>query len=79
VNLVREGAYPGSVMLDVVQVFGSRIATMKDDEKPHRLIADGRYEAFVDRVQAAQDAAKAEKKGIWSDENQNRINGPERP
>lgn len=79
VNLVREGAYAGSVMLDVVQAFGSRIASMKDEEKPRRLVTDSRYEAFVDRVQAAQDAAKAEKKGVWSDEFQNRINPAERP
>ena len=73
-NLVREGAYAGSVMLDVVQAFGSRIASMKDEEKSRRLVIDSLYEAFVDRVQAAQDAAKAEKKGVWSDEFQNRIN-----
>jgi len=79
VNLVREGAYPGNVMLDVVQAFGGRIASMKDEEKPRRLIANDKYQAFIARVAGAQDAAKAEKKGVWSDEFQERINGPERP
>lgn len=71
ITLVREGAFPGPVMLDAV---GAGLAALVKD-KPYRLIADDRYEAFIERVKAAEEAAKRERKGVWSEEYQKQFGG----
>ncbi len=63
VTLVREGAFPGPVMRDAIDA--GLAAVVKD--KPYRLIADDRYRAFIERVKAAEDAARREHKGVWSE------------
>jgi hypothetical protein len=78
VMLVREGAFPGGVMIDAVQMANSGMPQPKEEDRPRRLIDDGRYQSFLQRVMAAEAAAKAERKGVWSEEYQKQF-GPDDP
>jgi hypothetical protein len=64
--LIREGAVRGSVMVDPLDFFAA--IHVQPDYNLHRLVSDKDYHAFLDRIEAAERAAKAEHKGIWAEE-----------
>jgi hypothetical protein len=67
ISLIREGAFPGGVMIDAVDFFRAVNLNLKKEEEPHRIMSDDRYNAFLKRVRAAEAEAKDRKNGIWAD------------
>lgn len=81
--LVRNGVYPGLAMLDGTQFSqvlqasrGTRYGRVLDAQEgvgnptgvpSRRLVSDPRYEDFLKRLIAAENTARDERKGIWSD------------
>jgi len=87
-ELIRKGAFPGSVMLDAVHFdklsknspdhahieaaydYAKKSNKIQPEIKnvpPRRLIPDADYEAFLKKLQLAQEYAQKEKNGIWAD------------
>jgi hypothetical protein len=67
ISLIREGAFPGGVMIDSVDSLRELNLNLKKEEEPHRIMSDDRYNAFLKRVRAAEAEAKDHKNGIWAD------------
>jgi hypothetical protein len=73
-QLIRNGAFPGSVMLDATQfnqllqqAMGARAATSASETPPRRLVTDARYQAFLKQLLNDETAAAGQMNGIWSD------------
>jgi endonuclease YncB( thermonuclease family) len=67
ISLIREGAFPGGVMFDAIDYFNQIKFHPNADEMPRRIVSNDRYDAFIKRVIPAENDAKAERRGIWSD------------
>jgi hypothetical protein len=61
--IVRAGAFPGRVMLDAIY---ARAAGGSNKAEEQLLMPKERYEAYLDRIIAAQSEAKENRRGIWS-------------
>jgi hypothetical protein len=69
VELIREGAFPGGVMVDPSEMLTALPPdTKRSVQVPKRLVSDEQYQAFRQRVVAAQEAARLEQKGVWSEQ-----------
>jgi hypothetical protein len=69
-HLVRQGAFPGRVMMDCIDAFRDEDTTGMSDEGPveiRRLVPDAIYEAFIWRIIAAEAAAAVAGLGVWND------------
>ena len=69
--LIREGAFPGGVMIDAVdfnRIRGTVNANIADENAPHRFVSAEQYDEFIKHVIEAEALAKSEKKGVWSDQ-----------
>jgi hypothetical protein len=68
VFLVREGALVAGVMADPASVMSSLKEPLEAWEKqPTRLVSDEKYAAFLKRVAEAEELAKRDKRGLWSE------------
>jgi hypothetical protein len=68
VFLVREGAVTGGVMEDLASFFNSLKVTLPaGEELPTRLVTDEKYAAFLNQVAEAEELARQDKRGLWSD------------
>jgi hypothetical protein len=83
VALIREGRYAATVMIDMVEVAQRTLdeadadarqqleqerAQVSAENQPHRLITDSDYAAKMQLVMQAEQDAKRNQKGLWSDE-----------
>jgi len=83
VALIREGRYAAAAMTDMVEVAQRTLneadadtrqrleqerAQVPAEDQPHRLITDTDYAAKMQLVMQAEQDAKRDKKGLWSDE-----------
>lgn len=87
-SLVKQGVFPGTVMLDAVHfdflsrgtrdranieagaAYANKLnPNLRQDKEgpPQRLIPNSVYDAFLVNLKSAQDVAKANKSGVWSD------------
>lgn len=92
VSLVREGIYRAQAMIDMVGASRDFMKTFDDprlasgraqilkeraeEQTPQRLISDDEYAERMKRLAAAEQDAKANKKGLWSDAEMKRWNPP---
>jgi endonuclease YncB( thermonuclease family) len=92
VSLVREGIYRAQTMIDMVDASRDFMKTFDDprlasgraqilkeraeEQTPQRLISDDEYAERMKRLAAAEQDAKANKKGLWSDAEMKRWNPP---
>jgi endonuclease YncB( thermonuclease family) len=67
ISLIREGAFPGGVMLDAIDYLDRIHVHPPAEEMSRRIVPNDRYEAFVKRLIPAENEAKEERRGIWSD------------
>jgi endonuclease YncB( thermonuclease family) len=91
-SLVKEGFYRAQAMIDMVEssrnfmkMFDDpRLATGRaqiekeraEEQAPQRLISDGDYSDRMKRLAAAEEDAKQNKRGLWSDTEMKRWNPP---
>jgi len=83
VALTREGRYAATAMIDMVEVAQRTLdeadadtrqqleqerAQVPAENQPHRLITDSDYAAKMQLVMQAEQDAKRNQKGLWSDE-----------
>jgi hypothetical protein len=83
VALMREGRYAATTMIDMVEVAQRTLdevdadtrqqleqerAQVSAENQPHRLITDSDYATKMQLVMQAEQDAKRDKKGLWSDE-----------
>ncbi len=83
VALIREGRYAATAMIDMVEVAQRTLdqvdadtrrqlererAQVPAEDQPHRLITDSDYAAKMQLVTQAEQDAKRDQKGLWSDE-----------
>jgi hypothetical protein len=81
-SLIREGRYAATAMTDMVEAelrtldipdadlrqrLEQERAQIPEENRPHRLIADSNYAAKMQLVARAEQEAKRDKKGLWSD------------
>ena len=92
VSMVREGIYRAQAMIDMVDANRDFMKTFDDprlesgraqilkeraeEQAPQRLISDDEYADRMKRLAAAEQDAKADKKGLWSDAEMKRWNPP---
>jgi endonuclease YncB( thermonuclease family) len=92
VSLVKEGLYRAQAMIDMVESSPNfmkafddpRLATGRaqiekeraEEQAPQRLISDSDYADRMKRLAAAEEDAKQNKKGLWSDAEMKRWNPP---
>ncbi len=71
VDLVRQGIVPGGMMADGVEYLTSIKDVARLDKNspdfPKRVVSDVIYQTFMEKVKAAEIAARADKIGLWSD------------
>ena len=80
--LVENGAFSGSVMFDAVQFMrarapaegraagtgqGDRTLSVENDGAQRRFVSDASYDAFVEKLEIAEETARKHKAGIWAD------------
>ncbi|WP_237477408.1 hypothetical protein [Lichenibacterium dinghuense] len=72
IDLVRQGIVPGGMMADGVEYLTSIKDAIHLDltspDFPKRVIDEGAYHVFMDRVVIAESAARSDRIGLWSDE-----------
>lgn len=72
ISLIRQGVFQAGVMYDSVDLSkvwkDAQPKSSQTTEHTRRLVGDDQYQEFIKKVEEAEKLAKAEKKGIWSDE-----------